>query len=83
MFPLNFQLCKELGGEIPDLVNFGKPGSEKRERFVTDMFLSVRIPRVVSNVLDQEATGEIGADEEAIIDHETPLNMVSGYCVSF
>ncbi len=41
------KLCTFLGGEIPDLVNFGKDGSEKREGFVRDIFLSARIPTYV------------------------------------
>ncbi len=38
-------MCEYLGGEVPDLVNFGKDGSDKRIEFAEDVFLSARIPR--------------------------------------
>ena len=42
---LSLQLCSQLGGTIPDLVNYGKEGTDKRIEFVSDIFLSARIPR--------------------------------------
>ncbi len=45
-FSLFLKLCTSLGGEIPDLVNFGKNAEDdKRVEFVSDIFLSGRIPR--------------------------------------
>jgi len=74
------QLCELMGGSIPDVVNFGKRGSDRRVRFTSDLFLSAKIPRVFQPSTaaapeDGSAEGESEVDEGPA--HKTPLNMVS------